>query len=282
MTIATRPPRPARRPLARALAPVLVLLGLLVAACATQNQVAQIVASSNAAMLAGRFDLAVAPTAGPDGKDAVQQEYDRIETFLADHQDPQYLDLTTPLRLRRAVLLLNNRELNLAKAAFAEVDGAHLHTARDRALLEHKDTLLWWFGASARKDWTDGDRAAAKQAMVELLPAQERLGDSVDIRDYLAEMRAWIGIVAAKHAMGEGVIRSLLEDALRGYATIFDDDDLKALKVVPTGAVALGPKLRRQLRARAVLDQARTLNLQLANENRAQVGTPAFEEWIKP
>ena len=168
MTPVTRHPRSARRPLQRLLAPLLLVLGLVVAACATQNQVAQIVASSNAAMLAGRFDLAVAPTAGPDGKDAVQQEYDRIEAFLATHADPQYLDLTTPLRLRRAVLLLNDSQLNLAKAAFAEVDRGHLHTTRDRTLLDNKDTLLWWFRVSRNENWTDDDRAASKRSMDEV------------------------------------------------------------------------------------------------------------------
>ena len=208
MTPVTRHPRSARRPLQRLLAPLLLVLGLVVAACATQNQVAQIVASSNAAMLAGRFDLAVAPTAGPDGKDAVQQEYDRIEAFLATHADPQYLDLTTPLRLRRAVLLLNDRQLNLAKAAFAEVDRGHLHTTRDRELQELR-------GARQQTDAPAADPpapaaaaevdAVADQVLLVRDVVQDRLVEVGDQRDLR------LRILAAHHGLHPGLLQRRLE-----------------------------------------------------------------------
>jgi hypothetical protein len=262
-----------------------LVLGLAFAGCATQREVAQIVANSNAAMLASRFDLAVAPGGDPGASAAaVQQEFDRIEAFVAAHADPQFLGTTTPLRLRQAVLLLNAGQLNLAKAAFAQVDGQHLHTARDQALLRSKDTLLWWFGSSKKANWDDADRSASKQAMAQLQGEQERLGDSPDVRDYLAEMRAWIGIVAAKHTLDANKLRSHVKDALDGYAKIFTADDLQALDAATAGPnpPQLGPELRRRVRSKAVLDQARDINRQLAAAERVHVDTPAFEQRINP
>ena len=273
------------RSLALAATPLLLALGLVLPGCATSREVAQIVANSNAAMLAGRFEQAGLPGAAPGaGAQAVQQEYDRIEAFIAAHQEPQFLDTTTPLRLRQAVLLLNNGQTSLAKAAFAQVDASHLHTARDQALKRSERTLLWWFANSTKENWTDTDRQESKAALAQLQSEQEALGDSPDIRDYLAEMRAWIGIVAAKHTTEENKVRAFLVDALDAYAKIFTADDLQAVAAPATpaaGQPVLGPEMRRRLRAPAVLEQARTINKALGDRGAGtHVATPVFDAWI--
>ncbi len=72
------------RCLAVSVTPLLLALALARPGCAPRKQVAEIVAQSDAAMLAGQFGLPE-PGATATGKAAWQEASDRIETFIAAH-----------------------------------------------------------------------------------------------------------------------------------------------------------------------------------------------------
>lgn len=277
---------PARRWLALAATPLLLTVALALTGCATKNQVARIVAQSNAAMLAGQFDL---PTATGNGTQPVWQvESDRIEAFIASHAGPQQTNTTAPLRLRQAMLLLSHGQTGLAQAAFNQIGPRHLHTPRDQALQRSQRTLLWWFANSTAAAWTETDWTECNKALDQLQDEQTRLADSPEIRDYLAEMRAWVGIAAAKKPLGPAKVRQYLSDALNVYAGIFTPADLQIIAAgteqqLP-GPEALTVDVRRRLRAKAVLDQARSINamLKLNGEAAAPAAAPAFNRWVQP
>lgn len=237
--------------------PLLLVLTLSFAGCATRQQVADIVAGSNAAMLAGSVLL---PEPNAQGTPtAWQTESARIDAFIAAH--PSQPATTAPLRLRQAMLLLAHGQFHLAAAAFHAVDPEALHTARDQALKRQERTLLWWFANSTKAIWDDTDRAQARASLRELQEEQRRLNHSPEIRDYLAEMRAWIGLATARQSSSEA--KALLEDALDGYAETFTAEDLVSLltgqEQLPDPK-ALGPDVRRRLRAKAVIADAQRLN----------------------
>jgi hypothetical protein len=259
--------------------PLLLAFALALAGCATRKQVAEIVTQSNAAMLAGQFGLP-----NPNGTAAApdwQLESDRIEAFIVAH--PGLETVTAPLRLRQGMLLLTHRQVRLAEAAFNQVDESQLHTARDQALKRNQPTLLWWFAHSTNHTWTTTDQNRAQKALLDLKAEQKRLVDSPEIRDYLAEMRAWIGLSAARQSTSTQRMRGLLEEALDVYAETFTSADLAMLadgrEDLPDPQ-ALGVDVRRRLRARAVLDAVRELN-QRRNLG-ARLTVPVFDHWINP
>jgi hypothetical protein len=263
------------RRLAAVAAPVLLAFTLALTGCATRKQVAEIVTQSNAAMLAGQFGL---PAPSPESTNALwQAESDRIDAFIAAH--PNQEALAAPLRIRQAMLLLSHGQFHLAAAAFNAVELEHLHTARDQALKRNDRTLLWWFATSAKPNWDDPDRDQARLSLRALAEEQERVADSPEIRDYLAEMRAWIGLAAARQSSSEA--KELLEDALDVYAEVFSADDLVMLltgrEEVPDPK-ALGPDVRRRLRAKAVIAHAKQQNQ--ADELGAHPKNPTFDQLL--
>jgi hypothetical protein len=240
-------------------APLLLALALMLPGCATPKQVSEIVVQSNAAMLAGQFGL---PEPGAaTAKPAWEEATDRIEAFIAAHPDQPAA--IASLRVRQAMLLLSYRQFSLAEAAFNAVAITDLHTDRDQALKRNQDTLLWWFANSTNATWTGADQNKSQAAIKQLKEEQSRLNSSPEIRDYLAEMRVWIGLSAAKQTASTSHARELVEDALNVYAEVFTPEDLKILSAgqeqLPDPK-ALGPDVRRRLRAKAVLAQAQKLN----------------------
>lgn len=271
----SHPPRPGQ--LREALL-IVLLVSLTLLGCATQKQVKEIVASSNAAILAGNLGL---PQAGAQGTQTAWQEAsDRIETFIAAHPDQP--SITAPLRIRQAMLLLSHRQFNLAEAAFNAAAPGDLHSARDQALKRNQSTLLWWFANSTKETWTEADQRAAANALTNLATEQSQLANSVEIRDYLAEMRAWIGLAAARQTTSPALAKTRLEDALNVYAQIFTQDDLSALKTMNEQLPdprALSPDVRRRLRARAVLEEAKKINT--TNGLDARPTATTFAEMIR-
>jgi len=255
----TKNARSFSRCLAVSVGPLFLALALLFAGCATPKQVSEIVVQSNAAMLAGQFGL---PEPGAaTGKPAWEEATDRIEAFIAAHPDQPAA--IAPLRIREAMLLLNYRQSSLAEAAFNAVAIADLHTDRDLALKRSQETLLWWFANSTNNAWSATDQNKSQAAFKQLKDEQTQLNGSPEIRDYLAEMRAWIGLSAAKQTASTSHARELVEDALNVYAEIFTPADLDMLSAgqeqLPDPK-AFGPDVRRRLRAKAVLSQAQKLN----------------------
>ncbi len=239
-------------------APLLFALVLAFTGCATRKQVANIVTQSNAAMLAGQFGLPEASASGTNP--SWQAESGRIDEFIAAHPDQPAIE--APLRIRQAMLLLTHGQFNLAAAAFNAASLDDLHTARDQALKRNDRTLLWWFASSTKKNWADSDHSQSDAALKALKEEQAQLADSPEIRDYLAEMRVWIGLSAARQTSAEegNTPKVIFEDALDVYAEIFTPEDLVILltgrEQLPDPS-ALGPEVRRRLRAKAVIASAK-------------------------
>lgn len=235
-------------------------LVLLFSGCATRNQAIKVDEQSNAAMISsqlGELPQKDGERSAPTFTDSNRQ----IEAFIAAH--PGQNEMTAPLRIRQALLLLANKQSNLAKAAFDSVAEADLHTDRDRALKHNSDHLIWWFSQSANDTWTANDQTKAVSAVKALAQAQDSLGNSPEIRDYLAEMRAWIGLASAKQTTSLAEARKRLEDALNVYARIFSAHDFELLKEgnePSSGASLSSPDVRRRLRAHAVLTHAQKQN----------------------
>ena len=235
-------------------------LALLLAGCVTQEQVATIVAQSNASIVTGQLGDWPAASGGK-ADSGWEQANERIEAFVAAH--PAQPAITAPLRVRQALLLLANGQISLGQAAFDAANESDLRTDRDRALKQNAAHLVWWFAHSTSSTWPATDQANARKALESLAESQGNLIGSPEIRDYLAEMRAWIGLAAAKQTANTDAARTRLIDALDVYGRTFSEHDLE---VVNNGAEqlpdlrALTTDVRRRVRGRAVLDAARQFN----------------------
>jgi hypothetical protein len=261
-----------------AIMPLFVAMALAFTGCATRKQVAEIVTQSNAAMLAGQFGLP--DPHGTGGAPGWQMESDRIDAFIAAHPDQP--TATAPLRIRQGMLLLTHGQYHLAGAAFDQASEDDLHTARDQALKRNQETLLWWFANSTNHTWTTDDQALADRALTNLKEEQSRLAASPEIRDYLAELRAWIGLSAARQTTSTNRMRERIEETLNVYSQVFTPDDLLFLAGESANegvSKALPVDIRRRLRAKAVLDAAKELN-QTRNLG-ARPKAPVFDEWIQ-
>jgi hypothetical protein len=165
--------------------------------------------------------------------------------------------------VRQALLLLAHQQFSLAQAAFDATTENNLHTDRDRALKQNSAHLVWWFSRSTASTWSADDQESARRALARLGEAQESLSRSPEIRDYLAEMRAWIGLAAAKQSGSPDVARARLVEALDMYARTFSEHDLVILgqgsEQLPD-LKALNSDVRRRLRGRSLLDAARLQN----------------------
>lgn len=258
-------------------APLLFALALAFTGCATRKQVANIVTQSNAAMLAGQFGL---PEPSPGGTNSSWQiESARIDAFITAH--PIQAATTASLRIRQAMLLLTHGQFNLAAAAFNAVELDDLHVARDQALKRNDRILLWWFANSVKPNWEESDRSQARDSLKTLQTEQAQLADSPEIRDYLAEMRVWIGLSAARQTSADGEKKALFEDALDVYAETFTPEDLVILltgqEQLPD-PTALGPEVRRRVRAKAVITRAKQWNKD--DEVGAHPKNPTFDQLL--
>lgn len=216
---------------------------------------------------------------GSGGIPRAQIESDKIDAYVAAH--PGEKATHAPLRIRQAMLLLSVREFNRASAAFDQADIGDLHTPRDQALKRQQQTLVWWFANSGKGKWTPADMSQAQKSLRELAKEQTKLGSNAKIRDYIAEVRAWIGLSAARQTSDEDEARSLIEDALDIYAAAFTDEDMSALgsdSKQSLGTEGLTTAQRRRLRASAVLNHAKQQNQedQLSAHPKAAV----FDKWI--
>ena len=106
---------------------------------------------------------------------------------------------------------------------------------------------------------------------------------SPDIRDFLAEMRAYIGLKLASEEQGEAK-RATFIDTLNRYSEIFTPEDLDALaqgNVRPASAAATTPE-RRRLRALAVIAKAKrmTSSGSLASLTASNLKNPQFAKLV--
>ena len=201
----------------------------LVAGCITQEQVQSIVTESNYQTLTADADVsAVQLHANPEEADAPPDEViRRIETFIMQHPDQPAM--TSPLRLRQAVLFLNQKEFSSAQAAFDAVIPGALNTERDQSLHRLSSTLLWWYEhADERAGSFIAEMEAAKKHMASVTDEAAKLKASPELRDLLIEAHGWIAIKLAG-ATQDGERAKWLEKAINSYGTVLSQPELKQL-----------------------------------------------------
>ena len=270
------------------------VFAFIVAGCPTRTDVANIVAESNRSLLAAQASALAAsngsviasqlgglpPASGKAGDvDHWLQASSRIDAFAEAH--PEQKRTIAALRVRQAILLLSNKQYQLAKLAFDLAPLEDLVAERDKALKRNQAHLIWWFEASSDDSWTDdSDQAKATTALGALEMEQQSLTPGSEIRDYLGELRAWIGLTRARHATNGPDRKKHLEDALNTYAKLFTAEDISALR--STGETlsnvrSISSDLRRRMRAKAVLEDAKKLN---QREPKAELEHEEFEALI--
>jgi hypothetical protein len=177
---------------------ILAACAFLLTGCITDQQVRSIVNESNYEMLVATTPglgtgLATDPSRG-GGTDVDSAA--RISAFLAANSDDPVLSGT--LRLRQILIYLNQRAFALADSAFAELDASALHTSRDQTLAAAYPDLRWWaehsHAAEIAFSSTQTQAALTHMASLERHAADPKLAGAPDLRDYLLEMRAWIGL----------------------------------------------------------------------------------------
>ena len=162
-----------------------LLVVLLLGACATQGQVEEIVAGSNAALVGPYLDIADAQQGQPSDANWEQALAD-IDRFMEAH--PDNASLVNHLRVRQAMLLTANGRRNLAEQYWALVDRDALDSARDRALADVGEHLSWWYQAAPTFEPVDpGEATAARNALSATIASTP---DASDIRIYLSTIRA--------------------------------------------------------------------------------------------
>lgn len=242
----------------------------LIAGCATRRQVEDAVIRSNLAILSasgGLGTLNPEKGGGADWREAAA----KLENLIAENSDNP--SMLAALRLRQAMLYLQAKQFHLARAAFAEVKADALHTSRDRALINLREPLLWWYAASehpfSSRAGSDGrnDFIQATNALRSLSVEWARLNsaDEQGIRDYLAAMRAFIGVKLANDTVGASAARNHLTNTLNAYSAMLPPGETERWLNVETNwppkdlprEVAILPNLRRRFEADALLQGAR-------------------------
>ena len=241
----------------------------VLAGCATKRQIEDAVARSNYAIVSASAGLGPAqPQSGSaaDWREAAA----KLENLIAEH--PGNPQLVAALRLRQAVLYLHARQFHLAEAAFDEVRLADLRSSRDLALKSLQTSLLWWYAAAdgtfSRHGGAGGrdDFLQASNALVELHQQWVKLKAPEDqgIRDYLALMRAFVGVKLANDIVGVDVARAHLTNTLNFFSAMLPPGETERWLNFETNwppenlalDTALLPKLRRRFETEAVLKAA--------------------------
>ncbi len=257
---------------------------LLLNGCISSTEVKSIVTHSNYEMLLaadpalGVAGLQTDPAAG--GNQKVDEAAARIETFLAQHQDDPAM--VSALRLRQALLYLNHGQFSLAQNAFAEVKATDLHSARDKALFAVQPHLLWWNQTAAMNPagFFASEKAKAEKAMSALL-AETKAKDlpPPDLRDYLLEMRAWIGLKLGLAIADPAASRETLQNAVNPIAESFTPAELTLLTTTTfKDAKPFDLSTRRVLRTRSLLSTLARLTANAPNATRI-FNSPAFQRY---
>ena len=237
---------------------LLALIVVLSVGCATRQDVQEIVAQSNEQMLIAQLPGSALPSGDPNARnDAPWVELsDRIDAFIAAH--PDQTKIVSAMRIRQAMLLLAFEQYNLAQVSFSLVKAEDLTAARDQALYNVRDSLVWWFGLNKSAAMSLPQFAKADEALRVLQAEVDQRQASPAIRDYLAEIRVWIALYSSLKMTNAAKANTYLEDGINHYAKIFTLEDLTALKNPTTSASSQdSPEVvRRRLRAKAVIEYA--------------------------
>lgn len=267
--------------LRRLAAAVLGAVALLVAVgCATQQQVKQIVDDSNA-----RLAVAMLPDPGlaPDGKRAAEagDVARRIDDVIAAHPDQKAL--ASSLRVRQGVIYLNQGNYDLAAAAFDSADLAQLFADRDRALKELAPHLVWWYRTAGQAPMPMAELGRAETAMQAMKAQVAKRKESPEIRDWIAETGAWIGLAYFGATDDTTRQKSVLEGSINDYSVIFTAADFAWL-CTPSRADAMAPlpDLRRRLRAKPIIEKAAEYAKFLTGASRPTFREAVLQDLIAP
>ncbi len=207
---------------------VLVVILLVAVSCATQAQVKEIVATSNAAMI----DVPDLPQADGDAVDEARLKaaIERIEAIITAH--PEQTVLINTLRVRQAMMLTVANKPAAAGIVWNQVTKPT--TQRDAALYSLREELVWWFGAA--KSFKDEDIERAKRYLANIDAVSKTLPKGANTRAYLETMRAAIALAVANKTntmLGDTQARRLkkitvsdqMVTDLNHYAAQFDSQD---------------------------------------------------------
>ncbi len=218
---------------------ILCVLGVVIVVmsmgCATHRDVAEIVKQSNQqiseAMQDANSAVVTATLAGgiPDialegGQTAPtdwQQTVAQIETFIAAH--PNMPRAANALRVRQAILYLSAEQRNLALQAFKEVDSSQLANARDKAVIDVHETLVWWYGVTGPgvRPFSAVDRQNAQRGLEQLARVSAGLAESPGVQRLLGQMRVRIANRLASSLSNPPDIKQTLKDGLDHYVAQF-------------------------------------------------------------
>ena len=235
---------------------VLVAILFVTVSCATQAQVKEIVATSNAAMI----DVPDLPQADGDAVDEARLKaaVERIEAIITAH--PEQSVLINTLRVRQAMMLTVANKPSAAGIVWNQVTKPT--TQRDAALYSLREELVWWFGAA--KSFKDEDIEKGKRYLVNIDAVGKTLPKGSNTRAYLETMRAAIALSVANKTntmLGDTEARRLKKRAvadqmvasLKHYAAQYDTQDQAWIEANWTGTEAFPDVPVSVVRARAEL-----------------------------
>lgn len=228
--------------------------------------------------------LPQAPLPDPAGTGAPAGSVDsaqRIDAYIQEH--PNLTPATIAgLRVRQGIVYLDQRQPERATAAFDAADLALLVTPRDQALKEVAPDLVWWSRTAPLPNIPGVEMTRAAAVMQSLSAQIEKRRASPYIRDYLAEVRAWVGLKYFAALSDRSQQRAVLEDTIDEYATIFTAADLAWLCApTPPGNVVTAD-VRRRLRAQPVIARAAKSADVLRPPNRPIFRDPLMQRLIAP
>lgn len=214
---------------------LVVVTVLMPLGCATRRDVAEIVKQSNQqiseAMQDANSAVATATLPGgiPDidteGRQATPTDWQRavaqIEAFITAH--PNLTRTTNALRVRQAILYLSAEQRNLALRVFQEIDTSQLANARDKALVDVHETLVWWYSVTGPtvRPFSAADRQSAQQGLEQLARVSAGLTESPGVQRFLGQMRVRIANRLASSLSNPADIKHTLQDGLGQYAAQF-------------------------------------------------------------
>lgn len=270
-------------PLLRTARPAWLFLAVLLAGCVTKTEVQDLVRDSNYDALMAETSapaaLLSADAKGAKAKTTAEPVVSRIEAFIAQHPDSP--SLTHPLRLRQAIVYLNQKSFANADAAFAAIDEKNLHTARDLTLFHVHESLAWWFehATDAGGPFIRDEAGQARAVMEDFKRAAASADAAPDLQDYLREARAWAALKLAGEQ--EGAQRAqTIKDALDLCATPFTAKEEKLLAAaakLDRESPPFDRSLRLALRLDTLLDQAAKLARDLDPGQRPKLANPAIQ-----
>ena len=200
---------------------------LLYAGCATQRQVKEIVALSNAAMIAPVIDKA-----GGEPNDGYQESVSKIDQLIAAY--PNQETLVNHLQLRAAMVLTVNQQDSLAKQRWEKVKKDALVSERDKALYSVYKTLVWWYYRAPDPAPLAGNEVTDARKGIDDID-KELASNKLKTRDIIIFLGTIRAQMALKLSNGASVdtfeqrksAAHALADDLKSYVDLFAEDDIK-------------------------------------------------------